>query len=56
MNSIEKYYNAITTGKIVTSKRIIKTYERIIKGIEDGEFIYDVKKAQRPIKFIEDKE
>ena len=54
MNNIEKYYEAITTGKIITSQRIIKTYERVLKGIKDGNFIYDIKKAQRPIKFIEE--
>ena len=54
-NYIEQYLQAIKSKKCVVSKRILKVYEKLaddIKNPKDG-FIFDEKKAQRPIDFIE---
>lgn len=50
---IYKYYLKIKNGEVIVGKWIIAIYEIIIKGLEDGEYIFNLKKAYRAIKFIE---
>lgn len=47
------YYQQIKDGRATVGKWIRLVYEYIIKGLEDGAFFYDIKKAHRKIKFIE---
>ena len=53
-NYILTYYQQIKDGQIIVGKWIRLLYEYIIKGLEDGSFFYDAKKAQRKIKFFEE--
>lgn len=53
MNYILSYYQAIKTGGVVVGKWIQLWYEKIVRGIEDGVYIFDPKKANKAIKFIE---
>ena len=47
------YYQKIKDGTIPAGKWIILLYEYIIKGLEDGLFYYDAKKAHKAVGFIE---
>lgn len=54
-NYIFEYYELIESGKIKTSKRVKKLYEKLVDDIKhpkDG-VIFDPLKADRPIQFIE---
>lgn len=54
-NYIFEYYELIQSGKIKTSKRIKRLYEKLVDDIQhpkDG-IIFDSVKANRPIEFIE---
>lgn len=54
MNYITTYYNLIKSGKILVSKKILKQYEKIIYDLNNpGKYHFDIKKANRPIQFIE---
>lgn len=53
MNDLYRYYQAIKDGSITAGKWIIAVYEYLIKGLEDGLFFYDQKKASQAVKFIE---
>ena len=54
MNYIKEYFNKIETGEIVTSKRVFNVYKKLVHDIDHPEkFIFDEKKADRPIEFIE---
>ena len=48
-----KYYRQISTGKINVGKWIYKIFDILVKGIEDGLYIYDDDKANKAVKFIE---
>lgn len=52
-NYILAYYQAIVDGTVVVGKWIKLWYEKIVHGIEDGTYIYDAKKANNAIRFIE---
>ena len=52
-NYILAYYQQITDGSVVVGKWVKMIYERIIAGLNDGEFVYSPKKAQAAISFIE---
>ena len=52
-NYILAYYQAITDGTAVVGKWVRKLYEYIIKGLEDGAFFYNHKKAMAAVRFIE---
>ena len=55
MNYIDEYLNSIRSGKCIVSKRIRKVYEKLSDDVhnpKDG-FIFDERRAQRPIDFIE---
>jgi phage terminase large subunit-like protein len=68
MNHIYEYRNKIERGEIVTSKRIIQQYDKLVKMLDgsffievpqmDGtseqrEFVFSQEHAARPIRFIE---
>ena len=53
VNYIYAYYQAIKDGTVSVGKWVRLLYERIVKGIEDGEYIFDQKKANKAICFIE---
>lgn len=54
-NYIYRYYQAIKDGSVTVGKWIELIYEYLVKGIEKGEFLFDQKKANNAIKFIEAK-
>lgn len=55
MNYIEEYVEQIKAGKCIVSKRLRRVYEKLAQDIKEptGGYIFDEKKAQRPIDFIE---
>lgn len=52
-NFILAYYQQIKDGSIVVGRWISLLYEMIVRGIEDGTYIFDQQKANRAIRFIE---
>lgn len=52
-NYIWEYYQCICDGSIVVGKWIKLLYEMIIERLESGEYIFNQKKANNAIKFIE---
>ena len=52
-NYILTYYQQIKDGRVNVNKWIRLLYEYIVKGLEEGAFFYDAKKAQRKINCIE---
>ena len=53
-NYIKEYYNKIEKGEIITSKRVKKIYSKLVYEIDNpGKYVFDLKKANRPIEFIE---
>ena len=52
-NSILSYYQAIKDGSENVGRWILLLYVRIVQGIQKREFIYDAKKANRAIMFVE---
>nr|DAW85575.1 MAG TPA: Large Terminase [Bacteriophage sp.] len=53
INYIQKYYKAITTGKVVVGEWIKLIYAILVRGLESKKYIYNAKKADKAIKFIE---
>lgn len=53
VNYIYAYYQKIKDGTIVVGKWILLLYEIIVSGIEDSTYIFDQRKADRAIKYIE---
>ena len=53
MNSIYEYYQKINDGSINVGRWIKIWYAYIVKGLEQGLFYFDQKKANKAIKFIE---
>ncbi len=52
-NYIYLYDLAIQKGEVTVGKWIKKIYEIIVRGLADGIWFYDSKKAERAITFIE---
>lgn len=52
-NFILAYYQGIRDGSITVGKWISLLYEKIVDGIDSGAYIFDQKKANRAINFIE---
>ncbi len=52
-NPIQEYYHKITTGDITVGRWIKLLYEKIVAGLRDGLFLFDERKANRAIEFIE---
>lgn len=53
MNYIYAYYQAIRNGSVVVGFWIQALYSLIIKGVENGTYIFDPKKANNAIRFVE---
>lgn len=52
-NYIYEYYDEINSGRIVAGKWIKLLYAYITKGMQNGQFKFNAKKANKAIKFIE---
>lgn len=52
-NYIYAYYQKIKDGSEVAGKWVSLLYENIVKGIEDGTYFFNQRKANKAIKFIE---
>ena len=52
-NYILAYYQRICDGSEIVGKWIRMLYERIVQGIESGEFIFDQRQANNVIRFFE---
>lgn len=52
-NPIFAYWQAICDGTVTVNFWIATFYRYVVKGIEDGRFVYDAKKANKAIRFIE---
>ena len=52
-NFFEEYKAAIDSGEITVGEHIKSLYDRIEKGLAEGLFFLNLKKANKAIKFIE---
>jgi phage terminase large subunit-like protein len=52
-NDIFEYYNKIKNGEILVGKWILKLYKMLTSKIDSGDYIFDQKKADRVIGYIE---
>lgn len=52
-NCIFEYHDGIQSGKFTVGKWIRKLYEIIIEGLQNGDYLFDAKKASKAIKFVE---
>lgn len=52
-NYIYEYHSKITSGGVVVGEWIVAIYKIIIAGLENGEYFFNAKKANKAIKFIE---
>ena len=52
-NYILEYYQNIKDGTYTVGKWVLALYERIVHGFEDGTYVYDAKKADNAVKWIE---
>ena len=54
-NYVDEYLDAIRGGKCIVGKRIRRQYEKLSRDIHEptGGYIFDQKRAERPIQFIE---
>ena len=52
-NHILAYYQQIKNGTVAAGKWIQLIYERIVKGIESGEYIYNAQLAEKAVTWIE---
>lgn len=53
VNYIYQYYQKIVDGSVIVGKWVRLLYEIIVKGIEEKKYIYDQKKANHAIEWIE---
>lgn len=53
MNDILRYYQQIKDGSITAGRWVLTIYDYLIKGLENGSFYFDAKKAALAIRFIE---
>lgn len=55
MNYVKEYYDRITSGEIVTSRRVKAVYKRLIEEMDDSAspYYFDEDAGERPILFIE---
>lgn len=52
-DAIHAYHAKIVSGEINVGKWIKKVYEILVSGIDSGTYLYDAKKANKAIQFIE---
>ena len=50
---IRRYYQQICDGSVIVSKWVRLLYEHIVKSIEEKRYIYDIKKANQAVDWIE---
>lgn len=56
MNYVLEYFNALKSGRILTSKRVYAVYERLVKEAEnakESKYYFDEQLGERPIIFVE---
>jgi len=55
MNYVREYYQKIFSGEILTSRRVLKVYGRLVEEMDDptSEYYFDEEVGERPISFIE---
>lgn len=53
-NYIYEYYQKIRSGEIVVGKWISMLYEKIITGMESGDYRFDQKKAGKAVRICGD--
>ena len=54
MNYIIEYHRQIQTGEIITSNRVKKIYDKLVKDIDNPKhWQFDLDRANKPIQFIE---
>ena len=52
-NYIDSYYQAIMDGSEIVGQWVRLLYERLVNGIQTGEYLFDLKKANNAVAFIE---
>ncbi len=52
-NYIYEYYQAIKSGKVTVGHWIVLLYEKVIKGLENKDFLFDASKADHAVNWIE---
>ena len=52
-NYILEYYQQVKDGSVLVGKWVKLLYEQIVHGIEEGIYLYDAKKANKAIEWIE---
>jgi len=52
-NFILAYYQGIRDGSIAVGRWVRLLYEKLVNGIDSGEYIFDQRKANRVIQFVE---
>lgn len=52
-NYILAYWQAICTGSVTVGKLVHALYQRIVEGLDSGAYLFDQRKANRAISFIE---
>ena len=52
-NYIYEYFDGISSGNITVGKWVRLLYEYIVKGLQEGLFTFNAKKANKAIRFIE---
>lgn len=55
MNYITEYWREIESGAVIVSERVRKQYKKLAEKVQktDGRYIFDEKRANRPIEFAE---
>lgn len=57
MNYVTEYYDKLKAGEIITSRRVKRVYEQLVKEIRDpapeSPYYFDEEAGERPIEFIE---
>lgn len=53
VNYVLAYYQAMKNGSVTVGRWIQKLYERVIKDLEEGTYLFDQRKANNAIAFIE---
>ena len=55
MNWVREYHRLISSGEIITSRRVKAVYDRLVKEMDDesSEYYFDEEIGERPILFIE---
>ena len=52
-NYIYEYFDGISSGNITVGKWVRLLYEYIVKGLQEGLFTFNAKKANKAIRFVE---